>query len=189
MQDLYLPHIGSFNFLVDEGLSLAVQVSFNIFRLNLRSFMWGELIRVYGYKSKHQFATRISRRCHIVTTCGRPTALLHSRVSQNRTQDFSRRKFKHTLTGLYNNFHTCVLLYGSTLFMTLIPRLQSWALFAEISAARLESLEIARGRFRKFNSKYIESIKSVQGISPPRDTNFPHWISGAESLSKIGAGA
>ena len=122
MQDLYLPHIGSFNFLVDEGLSLAVQVSFNIFRLNLRSFMWGELIRVYGYKSKRQFATRISRRCHIVTTCGRPTALLHSRVSQNRTQDFSRRKFKHTLTGLYNNFHTRVLLYGSTLFMTLIPQ-------------------------------------------------------------------
>jgi hypothetical protein len=44
------------------------------------------------------------------------------------------------------------------------------------STPRLESLEIARGRFRTFNSKYIESIKSARGISPPRDTNFPHWL-------------
>jgi hypothetical protein len=38
----------------------------------------------------------------------------------------------------------------------------------------LESLEIARRRFRKFNSKYIESIKIARPISPPRDTNFKY---------------
>ena len=42
-------------------------------------------------------------------------------------------------------------------------------------APRLESLEIARWRFRKFNSKYIESIKIARRRYPPRDTNFPHW--------------
>ena len=39
----------------------------------------------------------------------------------------------------------------------------------------LESLQSARGRFLKFNSKYIESIEIARGISPPRNTNFPHW--------------
>jgi hypothetical protein len=35
--------------------------------------------------------------------------------------------------------------------------------------------QIARRRFQKFNSiKYIESIKIVRLISPPRDANFPH---------------
>jgi hypothetical protein len=46
----------------------------------------------------------------------------------------------------------------------------------------LESLEIAQGRFRKFNSKYIESIQSARGISPPRNTNFPHWVPSSECL-------
>jgi hypothetical protein len=39
----------------------------------------------------------------------------------------------------------------------------------------LESLEIVQPRFRKFNSKYIKSIKIVRLISRLRDTNFPHW--------------
>jgi hypothetical protein len=38
------------------------------------------------------------------------------------------------------------------------------------------SLEIARRRFQKFNSNYIESIKIARRRYPPRDTNFPHWI-------------
>jgi hypothetical protein len=42
--------------------------------------------------------------------------------------------------------------------------------------ARLESLEIARQGFQKFNSKYIESIKIARWRYPPRDTNFPHWV-------------
>jgi hypothetical protein len=40
--------------------------------------------------------------------------------------------------------------------------------------APCQCLEIARRRFRKFNSKYIESIKIARPIFPPRDTNFPH---------------
>jgi hypothetical protein len=46
------------------------------------------------------------------------------------------------------------------------------------TAARRESLEIARWRFQKFNSNYIESIKIARRRYPPRDTNFPHWGTG-----------
>ena len=38
----------------------------------------------------------------------------------------------------------------------------------------LGSLEIARRRFWKFNSKYIESIKIARPTSPPCDTNFKY---------------
>ena len=37
-----------------------------------------------------------------------------------------------------------------------------------VSHTRLQSLEIARRRFRKFNSKYIESIKNARGRSSAR---------------------
>jgi hypothetical protein len=49
----------------------------------------------------------------------------------------------------------------------------------------LESLEIARGRFRKLNSKYTESIESAWRISPPHNTNFPHWAEHWASILKV----
>ena len=50
-------------------------------------------------------------------------------------------------------------------------------LFDICPPARLESLEIVRRKFRKFNSKYIESIKIARRRYPPCDTSFPHWSS------------
>jgi hypothetical protein len=48
-----------------------------------------------------------------------------------------------------------------------------------------ESLEIARQRFKKFNSNYIESIIIACRRYPPRDTNFPHWRMRSDCLQLI----
>ena len=41
--------------------------------------------------------------------------------------------------------------------------------------SRLESLQIARPRFRKFTISYIGNIKIACPISQLQDTNFPDW--------------
>ena len=44
-----------------------------------------------------------------------------------------------------------------------------------VSHTRLQSLEIARRRFRKFNSKCIESITNVRGRSSARGAENAVW--------------
>ena len=50
--------------------------------------------------------------------------------------------------------------------------------------ARLESLQIACPRFRKFTTSYVGNVKIARPRSRLQDTNFPDWYNGKQTKQK-----